>query len=189
MTAPGRSTRRLRADELDDRRLDADRARPAVEHHVDVVSESARTASAVVGLTWPKRFADGAASPPPNAASSSSASGAAGTRRPTVSRPPVTSSTHVRAARRSTIVRGPGQKRRREHASLVGDVDRPLVEQPRRREMDDHRMVDAVDPSPRSSRRSAVGFDGVSAEAVDGLGRERDQPARAEHLDRALDVR
>ena len=38
---------------IDDRRLDADRGRPAIQDHVDVLAESARTCSAVVGLTWP----------------------------------------------------------------------------------------------------------------------------------------
>ena len=49
-------------------------------------------AAAVVGLTWPKRLAEGAAMPPPNAPSSPRASGWAGTRTPTVARPPVTTS-------------------------------------------------------------------------------------------------
>ncbi len=69
---------------------------------------SARTCSAVVGLTAPNRFADGAATPPPNPCSSASATGCAGTRRPTVSNPPVTAS--IAGAPRFTIsVSGPGQ--------------------------------------------------------------------------------
>ena len=68
---------------------------------------SARTSPAVVGLTCPKRFAEGAAMPPPNARSSASATGWSGTRTPTVSPPPVTAS-RTRAARRTTIVSGPG---------------------------------------------------------------------------------
>jgi len=70
---------------------------------------SARTWSARVGLTAPKRFADGAAIPPPSETSSAWAIGCAGTRSPTVSCPPVTSS-GTPGARRRTNVSGPGQK-------------------------------------------------------------------------------
>ena len=70
---------------------------------------SARTCSAVVGLRCPKRFALGAASAPPKACSSARAHGCAGQRRPTVSCPPVTTSS-ARGLRLSTSVSGPGQK-------------------------------------------------------------------------------
>jgi len=66
------------------------------------------TSAAVVGLTRPNRFADGAATPPPKARRSARATGWSGTRSPTVSRPPVTSS-GTRADRRRITVSGPGQ--------------------------------------------------------------------------------
>lgn len=49
---------------------------------------SALTSAAVVGLTQPNLFADGAASPPPKAASRRRATGCAGMRIATVSRRP-----------------------------------------------------------------------------------------------------
>ena len=69
---------------------------------------SARTCSARVGLTRPKRLALGAATPPSNARSTASATGCPGTRSATVSCPPVTAS-EAREERRSTSVSGPGQ--------------------------------------------------------------------------------
>ena len=53
---------------VDDRRLDTDAARATVEDERRRRRRGRRArAAAVVGLTRPNRFADGAASPPPNA--------------------------------------------------------------------------------------------------------------------------
>ena len=119
------------------------------------VPRSARTCSAVVGLTRPKRLADGAARPPPNRSSSSSVSGWAGTRTPTVSRPPVTTSEHVSGPRH--------QQRQRPRPARVGEhrSGRRASSPPSRRavsavgDVDDQRMVgrpalDGEDPlAPR----------------------------------------
>ena len=78
---------------------------------------SARTWAAVVGETCPNRFADGAARPPPNLRKRSSAIGCAGTRKATVSRPPVTAWS-TRAAFGTSTVSGPGQH---ESASIRAD--------------------------------------------------------------------
>jgi len=106
---------RLAARTIDDGRLDADLARSTIENERNPVAEFFRTCAAVVGLMRPKRLADGAAMPawsPATAAkrrNSSSATGWPGTRRPTVSWPPVTASgTQARFFRIS--VSGPGQK-------------------------------------------------------------------------------
>src|SRR5829696_5967245 len=83
---------------------------------------AARTCAAVVGETDPNRLADGAAIPPPNARRSSRASGCAGTRRPTVSRPPVTAS-GTRGPRRRMIVSGPGQQASASTCAIGGTSD------------------------------------------------------------------
>ena len=69
---------------------------------------SSSTWAALVGLTWPNLFADGATTPPPKASSMDVISGWAGTRTATLSRPPVTSSS-TRWPRRRSSVSGPGQ--------------------------------------------------------------------------------
>ena len=73
---------------------------------------SSATCRAVVGEMRPKRLALGAAMPRPpraaNAASSACATGCDGTRRPTLSWPPVTASSTC-AARGTISVSGPGQ--------------------------------------------------------------------------------
>ena len=93
---------------VDDRALDADRAwdrRRGSRHAPGRAARRGRRrrAPAVVGLTRPKRFADGAASPPPKRSSSSSVIGCDGTRIPTVVRPPVTTS----STRRARVRRAP----------------------------------------------------------------------------------
>ena len=71
---------------------------------------SASTCCAVVGETWPERFADGATTGRPNAARMSRATGWPGTRTAMVSRPAVARSATGQSARLgSTSVSGPGQ--------------------------------------------------------------------------------
>ena len=82
---------------------------------------SSTTCCAVVGLTRPNRFADGAATASPVVRSSASVSGWAGARRPTVSRPPVTAS-GTRAERGSSSVSGPGQHAAASTAAAGGTV-------------------------------------------------------------------
>jgi hypothetical protein len=77
------------------------------------VPRSSRTCRAVVGEIRPKRLAEGAAMPRPpacaNACSNACATGCDGTRRPTLSWPPVTASDTC-DARGTMMVSGPGQK-------------------------------------------------------------------------------
>ena len=90
-------------------------------------ARSSTTWAAVVGLTSPKRFADGAASPVPVSRISSSVIGWAGTRSPTESRPPVTSS-GTRSDRGTMIVSGPGHDSSASRRASIGTSTRPAVE-------------------------------------------------------------
>ena len=148
---------------------------------------SARTCAALVGLTRPKRLADGAAMPPAKCPSSASATGWSGTRRPTVG-----ASTgrrvrdHVRALAEHQRQR-PGPERGGQRARDVGDVARVVVERCAGRDVHDHRMVErsplhAVEPVQR------LGIRRVGTEPVHGLGRERDQAAAPQHGDGGVDV-
>ena len=139
---------------------------------------SARTCSAVVGLTWPKRLAEGAAMPPPNASSTASVNGWAGTRRAMVSRPPATvGSTSGR--RCSTMVSGPGQ-----HAAARASAAGGTAVAQRARAVPEATCtmrgwssgpaLHGVDPP------DGVGVGGVGAEAVHGLGGHGHQPTVAE---------
>ena len=133
----------------------------------------------MVGETWPDRLADGATTGPPKTRRISRATGCAGIRIATVSRPAVARSATVQSGvLGNTSVSGPGQK-----ASASKSAGRVKTgDLPRRAEfadMGDQRiegrpalgLVEAGD-------RGRIG--GVRAEAVNGLGRERDQPARAQ---------
>ena len=139
-----------------------------------------------MGLTRPNRLADGAATPPPNARSSASATGWSGTRSATVGSPPVTSS-GTRSVRGSTRVSGPGQNVAASARASGVTVGRPVGELVDRRQVHDHGMVGGpalhrVEPPERVGRRR------VGAEAVDGLGREGDEAAAAQHLRGACDL-
>ena len=70
----------------------------------------------------------------------------------------------------------------------VGNVEREVVELRGARDVHDHRMIGG----PALHREQAahrVGVRGVGAEAVHGLGRERDELAGAQRVDRARDRR
>ena len=102
-----------------------------------------------------------------------------------MSRPPVTSS-GTSAARWTTSVSGPGQKR----ASVCAarDVDGPLVELFRTREMHDDGVIgrpalDRVETTQRVAVRR------VGAEPVDGLRRERDESTLLQDRDGTRDFR
>ncbi len=75
-------------------------------------------------------------------------------------------------------------ERRRERVRDVGDVASELVELRGARDVHDDGMVGrpALD---REEALQRVRVRGVGAEPVHGLGRERDEPAGAQHLDRA----
>ena len=109
---------------------------------------SSRTCSARVGLTRPKRLADGAAMPPPNAVNSCCAIGCEGTRIATVSCPPVTTSCTA-SERGSTIVSGPGQKRAASFCAFSRHLARPAMQVLRVVEVDDHRDGRPGAPSAR----------------------------------------
>ena len=106
---------------------------------------------------------------------------------PTVSRPPVTAS-GTPGARRRTSVSGPGQKRVGERRAPRGGTSAAHAgRSSARREVHDHRVVGGPalhGEEARERRRVAR----VGAEAVDRLGRERDEPARAQDRGGALDV-
>ena len=138
---------------------------------------SARTWSAVVGLTRPKRLADGAAMPPPSARSSCSASGWSGTRSPTVSWPPVTRRRRRRAPACEQHGERTGPARVGQQAGGGRHRDGPRLERSAAGEVHDQRMagraaLDLGDPAHRRGRSTAS-----AAEPVDGLGGDRHQPA------------
>ena len=138
-------------------------------------SDSA-TCSARVGLTAPLRLAEGAASGRPTARISACAIGCAGARTATVSSPAVASSaTGESFARGSTRVSGPGQKR----AASLSAVS--FQRTSRFASSGPEHVADQ-----RVELRPSLGLEdggdgafvgGVAAQAVDGLGREGDQPA------------
>ena len=74
---------------------------------------SSATCRAVVGEMRPKRLADGAAMPPPKARSSARATGCDGTRKPTLSWPPVTTSADAGRARQDQRQRSRPEGRRK----------------------------------------------------------------------------
>ncbi len=136
------------------------------------------TCAAVVGETCPDRLAEGATTGPPNARRMSRATAWAGTRIATVSSPAVArSATGQSFVFGSTSVSGPGQNACASARRLRVEAGNP------------HRCLDIPDMGDqriergpalgRIEMRDRGGIGGVGAEAIDGLGRERDQPALA----------
>ena len=122
-----------------------------------------------------------------NAASNARATGCDGTRRPTLSWPPVTMSRDARRARQDQRQRSRPEGRGQLHRSL-GYRARPARELRCVVQVDDHRMVGGAalggeDPA------HGVRIGRIGAEAVDGFGRERDEPAGAQVVDGASDGR
>ena len=141
---------------------------------------SASTCCAVVGDTWPERFADGATSGRPTAARMSRATGWLGTRTAMVSRPAVASSATGQSGtpgqhqgqragpeRRREPLGGGVEARERARGGSVGHVGDQRIE--RRSALG---LIEAGD---------RLGVGGVGAEPVDGLGREGDEAARGQH--------
>ena len=149
---------------------------------------SARTAPAVVGLTRPKRFADGAASPPPNASSSATRDRMVGHAQPDGVEPAGDRIARRGRLRGTTTVSGPGQNASASVRATGGTSVAQLVELRPRARGARSRDGRPGDPSPRRGGASASSVRRVGAEPVDGLGRERDQAAAPQH-GRPADVR
>jgi hypothetical protein len=157
--------------QVKDGRLDADLAGPPSSTMLTAAPNSSRTWAAVVGLTCPKRLADGAATPPPNSFSSCSARGWFGTRSPTVSCPPVMAS--ITAGWRLSIsVRGPGQKASARRCALSGMSIAQRESCAASGKMHDQWMVGRTALGGKYLRHG-LGIARVGAQAIDGFGRER----------------
>ena len=173
---PGTQQHR-RLETSDDGGFDADRDRAAVDDQVDAAAEVALAH----GPPWSaRRGPTGSPRAPPPArrrrAGSASATGCAGTRIATVSSPAVArSATAQSAVLGSTRVSGPGQNA---CASAIACASKRPIRRAAARSptwaisgIEGGPALGLVEPGDR--RRVA----GVGAEAIDGLGRERDQPA------------
>ena len=171
--APGRAL------EAEDRRLEADRAGAAVEHRGDPPAEAVEHVRR--GGRADRARADwreGAASGPPKASSRRRASGCAGTRTATVGRPAVAASASPASGRRgSTSVSGPGQKR--SASARASDVKTASASAAPRPATCTISGLNARPALGGEDARDRAVVAGVAAEAVDGLGREGDQLARA----------
>ena len=157
--------------------FDADRDRAAIDDQVDPSGKVACTWAAVVGETWPDKLADGATTGPPKARRMASGRrGWAGTRIATVSSPAVArSATAQSSVLGSTSVSGPGQNASRQRGRGCVEAGDPpggfeIADMGDQR-IEGRPALGLVEPG--NGRR--VG--GVGAEPIDGLGRERDQPA------------
>ena len=157
------------------------RPRPAPPSTIRSIrpARSLCTCAAVVGETWPDRFADGATTGPPKARRMSRATGWAGTRIATVSSPAVARSAtaqslgfgqHQRQRPRPERL---GQRGRRSHRNARSAGRRARSPTWAISGLKDGPALGLIEPRDRGR----VG--GVGAEAIDGLGREPDQPAFA----------
>jgi len=149
-------------------------AAPPSRTQSTVAPNSQRTCSAVVADTRPKRFAEGAATPAPKRASKARARGWDGDE-----------VDHARRALQDERQR-PRPEPAREFVCLFRDFARPRGELRGLGDMNDQGMIvrAALD---REHFPDRYGIGGVRAEAVDGLGRKRDQPPGPQHCDRLFD--
>ena len=137
---------------------------------------SSSTCCAVVGETWPERLAEGATTGRPSLRMMSRATSWLGTRTAMLSRPAVASSATAQPARFfSTSVSGPGQNCAASRLAACVEHREPFGGQ-EVGNMGDQRIerrpaLGLIEPCHRG------GVGGVGAEAVDRLGRKRDQPA------------
>ncbi len=175
-TAPDRRIVGAVAGQVEDRRLDADRARAAVKDEVDPARRG-RRARARRSSGWCARrgWPTGRRRPHPARRASLRANCWSGTRNPTVSRPPVTASGTVRRARDDQRQRT-RPERVREGACIRTDPARVAVEHVAIGPVHDQRVagrpaLDGEDP-PYGVRALGVG-----AKPVDRLGRKRDDAA------------
>ncbi len=166
-------------------RFDAVFSRAAIHNERDATRQFLHHMAAAVGLMRPKRFALGAASGRPKARTTSAKSGCALIRTATVSRPAVTIGGTI-SRRGRTIVRGPGQnfaiKRSISGRSVFIDHRHSL--QPfQLRQVDDQRIeMRALFCLENLYHR--FGGKGVRRQAVDRLGRQGDDFARPQQIDR-----
>ena len=127
---------------VDDRRLDADAARTAIEHDVDVVAEVGAHVRGGRRAHPPETVGRRRGNRAANASSNASATGCvrnaeADRRRDHRSRPRTMRSDRLR----NTSVSGPGQNAARQRVGNFGYVGGVLVERGRGRDVHDHRMV------------------------------------------------
>ena len=155
---------------------------------VDGVAEVVGDVRAVVGDTWPKRFADGAAMPPPNARKQRARDRMRRHAQADAVLAAGDDVVHVRGARHDQRQR-PGPERGAPARAPSAGIAR--AQSLRRRDVahvHDHRMVGR----PALGREDAAhggGVAGVGAEPVDRLGRKRDELAGAQQPRRARDRR
>ena len=123
----------------------------------------------------------------PNSARSARATGCDGTRTPTLSWPPVTTS-DTRAARGRINVSGPGQNAAASFAAPSGSSPTHCASLRCVVQVDDHRMIGGTTLGGEDAAHR-VGATGVGAETIDGLGRKRDELARTQPFRGARDRR
>ena len=172
---------------VDDRRLDTDRARAAVEHERNRRRRARRAprrrSSGSPGRSgWPT--ARRARRRTRRAAPARAGGPGPGARRCRARRSP---RRERAASRRTTSVSGPGQHAAASVARRGRDLDRPVVELLGAREVHDDRML-GRSTLHRVEAAQRVAVRRVGAEAVHRLGRERDQSAVAQDRDRARDA-
>jgi hypothetical protein len=198
VTWPGRSRRGgsgLGGCQIENRRLDADRAAAAVEDQGHGIAEfvahmrgfgRADAAEAVGRWGGDAAHAGQPAAGPRIGAQQASASGCAGTRRPTLSWPPVTA-VGTAAARLRIRVSGPGQKAFGQFPGHARECRAPSGRDSRR-PADGRSAGDRPVAPWRRRSGDGGGIGGVGTEAIDRLGRKGDQFAGLQQRDGAIDV-
>ena len=138
--------------------------------------KSARTCAAVVGETWPERFADGATTGLPKAARIFCATSWFGTRTAMVSRPAVASSA---TGQPGAFGQNQRQRPRPKRFGKPRRIGIKARQRPRRRKID-HMGDERIERRPALGlveARDGLAVGGVGAEAVNRLGRKGDEPA------------
>ncbi len=176
----------LGAGDVDDGRLDSDRARPTVEHEIDIVTEvvahvlrrgrthPTETVRRGRGDATAERVEQGERK---LVIGDAQAHGVATAGRDTADATGITDHDQRERAR---------PKGAREHLRHLGNVAAELVELRRAGHVHDHRVIGGA-ALDREQSVERVGIRGVGAEPVHGLGRERDEASGAQGRDRLLD--
>ena len=153
---------------------------PASSTSATLSPSCSMTCSARVGLSRPERLAEGAASAPPKAAITSCA-GPRGARSAIVASPAVASGwTGASGASGTTSDSGPGQNFSRK--PLGARIEHAIA--PRHRDVG-HMADQRIEARPalgREDARHRLAVGGVGGEAVDRLGRQRDQLAAPQRV-------
>ena len=147
---------------------------------------SSSTCAAVVGETWPERLADGATTGLPSARMMPRATAWSGTRTAMLSSPAVASSATGQPAVSSAPASAVPARTPRQAASPPHRTPRGV----RAAAMSDTCAISGLNGRPSLGgvkARHGLAVGGVGAEAVDRLGRKRDQPARGEAARRFRD--